>query len=480
MNPTIISPNTVLANTLGQVVDLIRPRYVYSKPRSIVFVVGTQINGTPHLGTHITQCSAFLLAEIARSVFKVDTSVLFGALDNAPHDIILDPESHHAYQITYHHKLGRDGIKSLVDEFYRDFFEGLSDRTSVDYQIQTYTEQQYSSEYRMEFIKSLSNIEKIRWCLSPTSGIFHVRLPCPECKFAEKRAERTKLLGYSKTKAEFESYCFDHGPYNSILKDNSDCYLDINTLYRNVIKEAVLAKTPNTLYVIIKGGDWAYGVQLVDWALSALGYKLIDLPMRIFTPQVLVDTGAKLSKSLIKRGSMNLSKNSESWMLEATDWGESKESYIDLLLWIVEKLMDDPKHFYRSYTDKELQRIMKYGKSSLQKIKRHRTIRIYKKYFEMIADGVKTIEIRVGYSSMRKIKQGQLLKFVSQTKECLTRVVRATEYRSFRELFDNEDAKRINPYDSKEKQLEEISKIFPTNKEALGVLCFEIQKDTGK
>lgn len=42
------------------------------------------------------------------------------------------------------------------------------------------------------------------------------------------------------------------------------------------------------------------GCQLVDGALGALGTPANQMPVRIFIPQVLAHTGAKLSKSLLR------------------------------------------------------------------------------------------------------------------------------------------------------------------------------------
>jgi hypothetical protein len=72
------------------------------------------------------------------------------------------------------------------------------------------------------------------------------------------------------------------------------------TLYRNVIKERAFVREPDVLYVMVKGGDWAFGAQLVDGALLALGTPAADMPARIFTPMVLSGSGAKLSKSLLR------------------------------------------------------------------------------------------------------------------------------------------------------------------------------------
>jgi hypothetical protein len=62
-NPSLlISPNSVLANALLRSIDILRPRVLATRPSRIEFVVGTQINGAPHLGTNLVQAAAFLLA----------------------------------------------------------------------------------------------------------------------------------------------------------------------------------------------------------------------------------------------------------------------------------------------------------------------------------------------------------------------------------------------------------------------------------
>jgi hypothetical protein len=109
----IISPNNVLANAMLRAVDMIRPRIEANRPERVALCVGTQINGAPHLGTSLVQTAAFLPAKAVKRTFDVDAIVRFGALDNAPYDIRLDPETHHAYQQTYHHAIGSVGIGEL-------------------------------------------------------------------------------------------------------------------------------------------------------------------------------------------------------------------------------------------------------------------------------------------------------------------------------------------------------------------------------
>src|SRR5690606_3080495 len=113
-------------------------------------------------------------------------------------------------------------------------------------------------------------------------------------------------------------------------------YLDLATLYRNLVKERLLVRDPDTLYVMLKGGDWAFGSQLVDGALGVLETPGARMPIRIFTPQVLAPTGAKLSKSLLRdRGSEALPADVEPWMLDTTQWPGETDHYVDALLWLV-------------------------------------------------------------------------------------------------------------------------------------------------
>lgn len=295
--PTIIvSPNTVLANALLRTIDILTPKVIASRPSKINFVVGTQINGAPHLGTNLVQATAFALARLARRRYSLSTSVQIVALDNAPHEIILDPEMYHAYQKTYFHALGEVGVDNIVKKYYSKFFESLADATDAEYEVETYSSQQSSPKFRQTFLQSLKSMEDIRWWLAPSHGSVHLRVPCPQCGWAEKRSERTRLVKSNLESAIISAECFDHGEYEVEIGLDGLNYLDLNTLYRNLIKERSLSQDKETLHVMVKGGDWVFGCQLVDGAHASMGIAAKELPIRIFAPQILSQTGAKLSK----------------------------------------------------------------------------------------------------------------------------------------------------------------------------------------
>jgi ASC-1-like (ASCH) protein len=108
----------------------------------------------------------------------------------------------------------------------------------------------------------------------------------------------------------------------------------------------------------------------------------------------------------------------------------------------------------------------------------HHRLNLRKPYLKLIAEGIKTVEVRVGYPKMRKIKAGHELTFVSGDDTVITRVKRVTEYDSFEALFDHEDAVAIGGDlgDSRTTLLTVIREIYPPEKEKLGVLAIQIER----
>jgi hypothetical protein len=208
----IKSPNTVLANSLSDALDILRPRVEINKPSEIVFCVGTQINGIPHIGTYIVQCASFILAQKAREKFGIRTSVEFGALDNAPYDVV-QSVSKHAYQRTYYHALPKEELNGLVQGYYLPYFGKLQELTNVPFEASTYTDIQGNSVFRKQFLTTLKYVDLIGWCVGPATGTLRVRIPCPKCHYAEKYADRTELVKLNDEEAIFRCMCLNHGSY---------------------------------------------------------------------------------------------------------------------------------------------------------------------------------------------------------------------------------------------------------------------------
>jgi hypothetical protein len=328
-------------------------------PTRVTFVVGTQINGVPHLGTSLVQSLSFAAAARVRQRFDVPVEVHFGALDNAPHEVVKDPVSGHRYQRAYAHALGEAALAEQVDELYRPLFDALSARLSIPYAIEMYSRQQQTEQYRRTWLRAHRRIDAARWWLDPGHGVPHVRVPCPTpgCGWAEKYAERTRIL-LDTDHAEVHAVCMHHGPYEVAIDPAGGGYLDLATLYRNLVKEVMATADRDRLSVMVKGGDWVFGSTLIDNALTAIGLVGAQLPTRLFCPQVVTDTGAKLSKSLIRDGKASLPAGSAPWMLDTRMWPGSLSDYVDRLLDMADVLLADPRHFFRAYSAGELGRLM--------------------------------------------------------------------------------------------------------------------------
>ncbi|MEO3875510.1 ASCH domain-containing protein [Nonomuraea sp. B12E4] len=473
MSVAIISPNNVLANAMTRTIDMVRPRLQATHPDQVAMCVGTQINGAPHAGTSLVHTAAFLLAKATRDAFDVDVIVRFGALDNAPHAIVTDPATGHPYQQTYFHALGREGVRQLMGGHYRTLFDALSAATGVDYEVETYTTQQACPAFRREFLATLAHLDRIRWALAPSSGRVHLRLPCPQCGWAEKRAERTRVVRAGSGRANFTAVCLHHGPYEvEVVAGDATTYLDLATLYRNLVKERVAARDTATLSVMVKGGDWAYGCQLVDEAAGQLPGSL-PTP-RIFAPMVLTDTGAKLSKSLIRDFTTPPPSGAREWMLDIGAWPGDPDTFVDAMVRLVSEMLSDPKHFYRSYTTQELDRAMSLHSAPTPGV-RARHMNLYRQYFDLVSAGRKTIEVRVEYPNLRRLAAGDHIRFVCGTDEALTVVKRVGRYKTFEEMIDSEGPERVNPDSPRDTQLANIRRIYGPEKEALGVLAIEIE-----
>jgi ASC-1-like (ASCH) protein len=105
-------------------------------------------------------------------------------------------------------------------------------------------------------------------------------------------------------------------------------------------------------------------------------------------------------------------------------------------------------------------------------------LNIRKPYLQLIANGIKTVEVRVGYARMRKIRPGQELTFVSGDERVKTHVTRVTEYPSFEAMLDREDPRAIGGQlgENRDDLLRVIRDIYPPEKERLGVLAIEIDR----
>ena len=106
-----------------------------------------------------------------------------------------------------------------------------------------------------------------------------------------------------------------------------------------------------------------------------------------------------------------------------------------------------------------------------------RTMRIKQRFFDLIKSGKKPLEVRVGYDSIKRIKVGEQVNLETHTSRLTVRIVAVRNYDSFEAMLKKESFGKIAPDVSSEAELLDLLKqIYPPNKEALGVIVFELTK----
>jgi ASC-1-like (ASCH) protein len=114
--------------------------------------------------------------------------------------------------------------------------------------------------------------------------------------------------------------------------------------------------------------------------------------------------------------------------------------------------------------------------SDMTTARRHE-LNLYRRYFELVAAGRKTIEVRVRYPHLAEMAAGDTIRFrIKGTDEtCDVLVKRVAAYPDFEALLDGEGPANVNPAAGRDEQLANIRAIYPPVKEALGALAIEIE-----
>lgn len=105
---------------------------------------------------------------------------------------------------------------------------------------------------------------------------------------------------------------------------------------------------------------------------------------------------------------------------------------------------------------------------------RTKTLWIRPEYLEGILAGRKTIEVRVGYPNIVRLRPGDRLLLNGAHPY---RILRIAAYPDFEALLQAEEAAAIAPDCPPECILEDLRAIYPREKEALGVYALHIRRE---
>jgi len=103
-----------------------------------------------------------------------------------------------------------------------------------------------------------------------------------------------------------------------------------------------------------------------------------------------------------------------------------------------------------------------------------KTLRLKKRYLDLMRQGKKTLEVRVGYANIKTLKSGEEVAFLSRDDRLVRRIGGIRNYSSFAEMLEAEDHTRIVPGMTEVDVRSLLSEIYPPNKEELGVIVIEV------
>lgn len=114
---------------------------------------------------------------------------------------------------------------------------------------------------------------------------------------------------------------------------------------------------------------------------------------------------------------------------------------------------------------------------SIQKEPATRKMRIKKPYYDAIMSGCKTLEVRVGYGSIKRLRAGELLRLETSYESGMVQIKSIRVYSDFTKLLATEDWRQIVPQaKDKVEAIQILRKIYPPHKENLGVHAIEVVK----
>lgn len=67
--------------------------------------------------------------------------------------------------------------------------------------------------------------------------------------------------------------------------------------------------------------------------------------------------------------------------------------------------------------------------------------RIKREYYNLINNGIKTLEVRVGYPDIKRVQKGDTITFKDYS-NIKFEVIRVTRYEDFPDMLDNEDSSK--------------------------------------
>ena len=106
-----------------------------------------------------------------------------------------------------------------------------------------------------------------------------------------------------------------------------------------------------------------------------------------------------------------------------------------------------------------------------------RTMRVKRRFYDLIKSGKKTLEVRVGYDTINRIQVGERIRLMTHTGSFDVKINDIRRYQTFDAMIAVESWERIAPdSNSRDEVFTLLKQIYPAHKEKLGVVVLEFTR----
>jgi hypothetical protein len=344
----IVYPPVGIAHITRQIPDLLADRTPTAA--SLRIACAMQPKAAPHFGTGVVIMTAFALARLVQDHFGKQVTVLFDMLDNAPArtEVIGGID----YTLCLSH--ARDAGRSLADinaQPVRQLAAWAAEHAGIQHAFRTYTQIQAQPGFRHGLASILARPDVFEPLFSPSEHRLRIRPVCPHCGLVDKTARTVQACQDCGPVLIYQ--CGTHGRQIMRLDDPS-AVIDANTPVRTVLRSLCFAldrDEQSAETIVLNGGDWAgTWMQRVYFdGLHQLGITGTQVPFNIFTPQILDDSGAKLSKTIyLTRGAY--ADMPPAWTSMQAFQDRFGTSGLTMLWDEISGWVSSPARFFRNYT----------------------------------------------------------------------------------------------------------------------------------
>jgi hypothetical protein len=341
-------PPVGIAHITKDLSDLLKDRLSDVEQLRVACVL--QPKTDPHFGTMIVLLSSFALAAHLKKTLKLPASVLIDVLDNSPALSISIDGKEYTKCLSHHVIDGRSAAKVHVEPVV-ELATWSCRKSVIPFTMRPYTEIQAQPAFRRGLRQMLLSREFVPM-MSPSEGVLRVRPVCSTCGLVDKTATNVRFQDEG-GRSEVSFTCPHHGLVAISLLD-SEGVIDANAPIRTVLRSLCFASDRSARRletIVVNGSDWAgVWMQRVYFdGLCALGCTGTSIPLNVFTPQILDNSGAKLSKTIYLGGDA-YREFDRAWVSSTAFRNRFGEVGLDVLWAEIASWIESPAKFFRNYS----------------------------------------------------------------------------------------------------------------------------------